>query len=255
MYAKKNISGNIIASTAIIHPTVMMGEGCDIGHNVVIEANVILGHGVTIFPNTVIGRKPKTNSAIVRAPEEVRRYVTIGDDVVIGSNVVIYNGCCISEGALIGDGARIRENCFIGGDCIVGSSVGLSSHVIMHRGSRVLDFSSLTADTVVEEGAFIGVGVITQNDNSFNHGGELEPPRFKKGCMVGGNSTILPGVVVGENARVSAGSIVRKSLPPDSLTWSGDSKTRESKVTNDEILDEWANDTITMLEKYYDSRG
>jgi acetyltransferase-like isoleucine patch superfamily enzyme len=125
----------------------------------------------------------------------------------------------------------------------------------MHRNSRVLDFSSLTADTVVEEGAFIGVGVITQNDNSFNHGGKLEPPIFKKGCMVGGNSTILPGVVIGENARVSAGSIVRKSVPPGSLTWAKPAGTREPHVTNDDILDEWAEDTVNMLEKYYDSRG
>jgi len=36
---------------------------------------------------------------------------------------------------------------------------------------------------------------------------------LKKGCWIGANSIILPGVTIGENSVVGAGSIVTKSLP------------------------------------------
>lgn len=44
-----------------------------------------------------------------------------------------------------------------------------------------------------------------------------EPSRtvvLKKGCWIGANCTILPGVTVGKNSVVGAGSIVTKSVPP-----------------------------------------
>ena len=36
---------------------------------------------------------------------------------------------------------------------------------------------------------------------------------LRKGCWIGANSIILPGVEIGENSVVGAGSIVTKSFP------------------------------------------
>ncbi|RYY14386.1 MAG: acyltransferase, partial [Chitinophagaceae bacterium] len=36
---------------------------------------------------------------------------------------------------------------------------------------------------------------------------------LKKGCWIGANAIILPGVTIGENSVVGAGSIVTKSIP------------------------------------------
>ena len=36
---------------------------------------------------------------------------------------------------------------------------------------------------------------------------------LKKGCWIGANSIILPGVTIGENSVIGAGSIVTKSIP------------------------------------------
>jgi len=38
--------------------------------------------------------------------------------------------------------------------------------------------------------------------------------RIKRGTLVGVNSIILPGVTIGENCMVSAGSVVAKDVPP-----------------------------------------
>jgi len=38
-------------------------------------------------------------------------------------------------------------------------------------------------------------------------------PTIKKGAKIGANSIILPGVIIGENAFVGAGSVVTKNVP------------------------------------------
>ena len=43
------------------------------------------------------------------------------------------------------------------------------------------------------------------------------PVFLKKGCVVGACATILPGVTIGENSMVAAGSVVTKDVPPKSL--------------------------------------
>ena len=42
----------------------------------------------------------------------------------------------------------------------------------------------------------------------------VKPVILKKGCWIGANVTILPGVVVGENSVVGANSVVTKSISP-----------------------------------------
>lgn len=37
---------------------------------------------------------------------------------------------------------------------------------------------------------------------------------LRRGCWIGANVTILPGVTIGENAVVGAGSIVTRDVPP-----------------------------------------
>lgn len=43
------------------------------------------------------------------------------------------------------------------------------------------------------------------------------PVIFEEGCMIGASSTILPGVTVGKNSFVAAGSLVSKDVPKNCL--------------------------------------
>lgn len=43
---------------------------------------------------------------------------------------------------------------------------------------------------------------------------------LKKGCKIGANSVIMPGVIIGENATVGANSLVRESIPSNEV-WAG----------------------------------
>ncbi len=44
-----------------------------------------------------------------------------------------------------------------------------------------------------------------------------KPVIFKNGSFIGANSTILPGVIIGENSFVAAGSVVAKDVPDNVL--------------------------------------
>ena len=43
---------------------------------------------------------------------------------------------------------------------------------------------------------------------------------LKKGCKIGSNSVIMPGIIVGENATIGANSLVNKSIPANEV-WVG----------------------------------
>ena len=43
---------------------------------------------------------------------------------------------------------------------------------------------------------------------------------LKKGCKIGSNSVIMPGIIVGENATVGANSLVNKNIPANEV-WVG----------------------------------
>ncbi|MES2492645.1 MAG: DapH/DapD/GlmU-related protein [Pseudomonadota bacterium] len=47
--------------------------------------------------------------------------------------------------------------------------------------------------------------------------GEHRPVRIGRHCFVGGGSTILPGVTIGDGSIVGAGSVVFDDVPPRSI--------------------------------------
>ena len=44
-----------------------------------------------------------------------------------------------------------------------------------------------------------------------------KPVRIKRNVWIGANATILPGVTIGENAVVGAGSVVTKDVPDNAV--------------------------------------
>jgi acetyltransferase-like isoleucine patch superfamily enzyme len=92
--------------------------------------------------------------------------------------------------------------------------VKIASNVRIHTQAFVPEFS------VLEEGSWIGPNVVLTNAKyplSPRAKDELQGPIIRKGAKIGANSTILPGVVVGEDALVGAGSVVVRDVPPGAV--------------------------------------
>jgi len=127
---------------------------------------------------------------------EVQLDVSIGQGTRIGSFSLIHQGANIGESVTIGSHCNIC-------DCVIGNRVSIQTACHITRG------------VVIEDDVFIGPGVITLNDKL--KGGALSYPRICRGAKVGGGSVILPGVTIGANAVIGAGSVVTRDVAPGAL--------------------------------------
>ena len=122
----------------------------------------------------------------------------------IGENTSIWQFCVVLPGARIGSGCNICSHCFIENDVIIGNDVTVKCGVQLWDG------------ITVEDNVFIGPNVTFCNDRhprSKNRNFKLEGIIIRRGASIGANATILPGVEIGENAMVGAGSVVTKNVP------------------------------------------
>ena len=121
----------------------------------------------------------------------------------IGENTNIWQFCVILKNAQIG------ANCNICSHVIIENDVKIGNNVTIKNGVQIWD------GIEIEDNVFIGPNVTFCNDRypkSGNKNFKLEKIIIKKGASIGANSTILPGVTIGENAMIAAGSIVTKNV-------------------------------------------
>lgn len=138
--------------------------------------------------------------------------VAVADDVKLGANVrlapfVNLYGCEIGDETRLGAFVEVQRDATIGRRCKI------SSH------------SFICSGVVVEDGVFIGHGVMFINDRyprAVNQDGSLqnesdwrlEQTRIRTGASIGSGAIIMCGVTVGEHALVGAGALVTHDVPP-----------------------------------------
>jgi acetyltransferase-like isoleucine patch superfamily enzyme len=146
----------------------------------------------------------RTQNALPRVASDV----TLGKNVQLHAFVNLY-GCEIGEETQIGCFVEIQKGVKIGARCKI------SSHSFICEG------------VTLEEGVFIGHGVMFTNDKHpqatgvdgrLKSGGDWRclPTLIRRGASIGSGSTLLGGVTIGENAMVGAGSVVTKDVSPNS---------------------------------------
>jgi acetyltransferase-like isoleucine patch superfamily enzyme len=157
-----------------------------------------------------------------------------------GEHCVVQAAVTIGAGTRLGNFVFIRSDTVIGRDCTIGSFVDIEGDVRI--GDRVSLQSScyITRGVVIEDDVFCGPRVITMNDKKMSHGRpalvfERAAPRIRRAARVGGGVALLPGVVVGENAFVGAGSVVTKDVPDGAIVF-GNPARQVGVVPDDERL-------------------
>ena len=122
----------------------------------------------------------------------------------IGKDTNIWQFCVVLPGAVIGGNCNICSNCFIENDVIIGNNVTIKNGVNLYDG------------VVIEDNVFIGPSAAFCNDRypkSKNRNFKLERTIVKEGASIGANATIIPGITIGKNALIGAGSVVTKDVP------------------------------------------
>ena len=122
----------------------------------------------------------------------------------IGDNTTIWQYAIILKNARIGKNCNINSHTFIENDVVIGDNVTIKCGVFLWDGLRV------------EDNVFIGPNATFANDKYPRS--KIRPEKFdrillKRGCSIGANATILPGITIGEDVTVGAGSVVTKNVP------------------------------------------
>ena len=178
-----------------------------------IHPNVRLGRNVQIGEYVVIGEPPRG-----RKPGDVE--TIIGDDAVIRSHTIIYAGNTIGRGFQTGHHVTIREDNQIGDDVSVGTGTVLEHHLRIENGVRIHSQAFVPEMTVLRSRCWIGPRVCITNARyplSPNVKNELVGADVGEDAKVGANATLLPGVKIGRNALVGAGTVVIKDVPDDAV--------------------------------------
>ena len=139
----------------------------------------------------------------------------IGKNHTIRSNSIIYNDVVIGDNFRTGHNVVIRENTNIGDDVLIGTNTVIEGDVIIGNDVSIQSNVYIPTNSVIEDNVFIGPCACFTNDKypvRINY--ELQGPKVRRGASIGGNTTFLSNVEVGEGSIVAAGAIVIHSVPP-----------------------------------------
>ena len=209
--------GTVLGLNVVVMEDVEIGPNCRIGHNVVIHRGSKVGKDVRIDDNTVIGKLPmRAAFSTLKSPPKLDPAV-IGDNCMLGTHVVVYAGCTLGAKILVADQASIREDVKVGDCTIVGRGVAIENHTSIGSYVKLETGCYITAHSIIEDGCFIAPMATTTNDNFMGRTEErfkhTKGPHVKLGGRVGANATLMPGLVVGEDGIVAAGSVATKEVP------------------------------------------
>jgi acetyltransferase-like isoleucine patch superfamily enzyme len=171
--------------------------------------NVLLGPGSVLEDFCIVGTPPRNVG-------DGELQTTIGAGAVIRSHTVIYAGNVIGRNFQTGNKVNIRESNRIGDDVSVGTMSVIEHHVEIGNKVRIHTQVFIPEYSILEEGCWIGPHVVFTNAKYPLSPGvkdHLKGPVIRKGAKIGANATLLPGVIVGENALVGAGSVVVHDVP------------------------------------------
>jgi acetyltransferase-like isoleucine patch superfamily enzyme len=175
--------------------------------DVVWQGNYQLGHFV------MIGERPDADARDLPA-------TTLGDGAHIRSHTVIYYGNTIGRNFQTGHNALVRELNQIGDDVSIGTGSIVEHHVKIGNRVRLHSNVFVPEYSILEDDCWIGPHVVFTNaryPRSPNVKDELVGPYIEQGAKIGANTTILPGVRIGRNALIGAGSVVTKDVPAGSV--------------------------------------
>ena len=207
---------------------------------------------------------PSISSTIERRSEPVlqENFVHSMADVQtknIGKGTNVWQFCVLLPEAQIGEFCNICSNCFIENDVTVGDRVTIKCGVQLWDGLRI------------EDDVFIGPNATFTNDKYPRSKQYLEKyplTVIKRGASIGANATILPGIMVGEDAMVGAGTVVTQDVPAnaivkgvpaqitgytDTLLYSDDLS--DSLVADKLVADKLAGPVLYSLPNIPDMRG
>jgi len=205
-----------------IHPTVIIGENCNIHPSAGIRPYVVIGDGVTIAENVYIGS-----------------HCTIGDNVQIGADSRLWSNVTVCRETLIGERTIIHSGAVIGSDGFgnandkgnwvkvpqlgrvrIGNDVEIGANTTIDRGA--------IEDTIIEDNVRLDNQIqVAHNVHIGAHTaiaactGIAGSTKIGKYCMIGGGAGITGHIELADKVMIGAMSGVSNSIQEPGIYTSG----------------------------------
>lgn len=203
-----------------VHPTVVMGDGCELGDEVCLMPYVVLGervrigHRVRVYPFCYVGDDAEIGDDTVLYPQ-----VTIMPQVQIGKRVIIHAGAVIGGdgyGYVPHDGAHhkipqigrvvIEDDVEIGCNTTIDRATTGETHI--GRGTKIDNLVQVAHNVQVGEHCLLVSQV-----------GIAGSSRLGRHVILAGQVGVKDHVQIGDHAVVGAQGGVSKNLPPNGVYW------------------------------------
>lgn len=199
-----------IKKSEIIQEWMNNGVRFSIAHNVHIDWNVsigagtLIGSGVQLLKGTHVGKDCTIGAfSLVTA-------TTIGDRSIVKEHTIIENSTLESE-VCVGPFSYVHGHSTLERKSHIGSFVEVNrSRIGSETKAKHLSY---LGDTHTEHKVNIGAGTVVCNfDGTSKH-----VTRIQEGAFVGGNTTLIAPLTIGNNAIIAAGSTITHNVPTQAL--------------------------------------
>ena len=164
----------------------------------------------------------------------IEKNVTVKGNVVVGKGTVIRSGTYIEGPVVIGNDSKIGPNCYlrpfttIGNNCHVGNACEVKNSLLMDNSN--IPHLNYVGDSIIGQHCNLGAGTTVANlrldkDNIIVtlNGKKIDSKRRKLGMVMGDNvqtginSVINVGTMIGNNAFIGPGAIVKGEIAPKTM--------------------------------------
>lgn len=167
----------------------------------------------TLNTELTIQGDSEVNKAMVEVSDEARRLCS-------KLNTGVYTDEEIREQVSEITGKELDEgfSMFLPFTTDFGKNTTIGKNVFINSGCRFQDQGGITIGDESLVGHNVVLATINHDLNPENRGSMLlKPIELKKRSWLGANATVLPGITIGENSVVAAGSVVTKDVPDNTV--------------------------------------
>ena len=205
--------------------------------SVYIDWDVEIGADTIVRPNTHIRGATQVGAECEIGPNSIVEHSTIGDRVKVIASVI--EEATLESNVDVGPFSHIRPGTYIESDVHIGNFAEVKNSRL-GRGTKSGHFSYI-GDAQVGSNVNIGAGAVTCNfDGHDKHNTVIGDDVF-----IGSDTMMVAPVTIGDRAYTSAGSVVNKSVPPDSGAIGAPARIRKKRTDEIEVGTARSNDPPT----------
>lgn len=151
--------------------------------------------------------------------------VILSHNVKVMENAVIRGPAYVGENSVIGNNALVRDYAHIGSNCVVGYCTEVKHSYI---GDGCWFHSNYIGDSIIDDNCSFGAGTVLANfrldegnikvkigDSLIDTGYDKLGAMVGRGCRVGINASLMPGVRVGAGSFIGPQVCLRHDLDPN----------------------------------------